>query len=266
MAVRENIDSPWQTIRRYHELEIENYQTACSLTADEKMIMYETAAFGGAGIKRIFTATRNSIEEPFSNLQERYELEAIDALGPTMTPDGLTVYFIKKNEADLSEAWVGHRDSLDAPFGDFRPLNDINQYAIGTGSWYSQSWNGQRMYVRQRWGEPEALAVKGIYVYHWVDPPEAKAGKNILRAIEQKQQILDQLAATIDMEIETLHILDWLQEPLDKSDPAYRAIHWTKVNIRKSLEKETNAQIEITKSITDLQNAIDEYPYWPPAL
>lgn len=253
-ATRNNVNEPWQTIKRHTELELATMQAQCSLTADEKIIMYELVTTP----RRIILASRDSIDEPFSNLQDVYELEAMEASGSFMRADGLAVFFIRRNSEGFNEVWGGYRNSLDEPFGDFMPLEDINQHAVAT-SGCSPSWDGQRMYVFQRWGEPSDLTAKGVFMYQWVDPPEVVAEKNMIEAIESKQFILEELAATIEMEIETLRILDMLQEPLDKHDRLYRAIHKTKNHIRKSLRDEFYAQMKIRRSIRELEKALSCY-------
>jgi len=76
-------------------LEIFNFQTSCSLTADEKVIMWESVPFAEGGLKRIFVGMRPSILHSFSNFREAIELEDIKAYVPRMSPDGLSVYFKK---------------------------------------------------------------------------------------------------------------------------------------------------------------------------
>lgn len=253
MATRNTVDDTWHTVKRHNELEIEALQVNCSLTTDEKLIMYESVDQAGTTVRRIFTASRDSINSSFSNLQEHYELEALGAAIPQMSRDGLTVYFKVVNDSGYTEAWEGTRNSLDEPFSNFSPLEDINTLTETYTGTPFPSWDGQKLFFFQMQDET------GIFVVHWVDPPEVVVDLNLSDAIAQKQQIIEDLQATIAMEIDTLEILRTLQSMTHKGSNAFHAIQKTEIQIRKSLQDEILAQIKIRNSIHELEKALSYY-------
>ncbi len=261
MAVRNSVNEPWQTIKRHTELESGPYLHRCSLTADEKTIMYEVTR---QPTKQIVLASRNSIDEPFSDFRFVHELEVLDAGNPTLSHDGLTVYFGQPNDIGTYDGWVGYRNSLDEAFSNFEPIEEINDFAYNVST-ISPSWDGKKLYVKLRKDEVFDIHTTGIYVFQWVDPPEVVVDKNLVAVIEEKNAIVDQLAAAIEKEIETLEILDMLQELTRKGGDDWWAIHQTKVHIRKALRDEIFAQIKIRSSIGELEKALSYYRLEEPA-
>lgn len=266
VATRNNPSQNWNDIRLHSELDVKALLSCCSLTADEKYIMYQATPDTDPREPKIYYATRNSMNESFSSPQEAYELNAIGAGSPTITPDGLTVYFgraIDPVYTGQQELWVGSRESLDEPFGNFMPVDEINSQGHSVMGWFSPSWDRQRLYYLQRNGEPGSwdLGATGIFVSHWVDPPEVVVGKNLAAALEAKQAILEELTATIEMESQTLEILDQLQELTRQADTFFGTIQKTKINLQKALQSEILAQSKISESILYLQKAAEEYAY-----
>jgi len=260
MAIRYSPNQPWSDVRLHNELDVEAILESCSLTADEKHIMYMATPNTFPRQFKIYYASRNSIDDLFSTPEEVYELNAIGAIYPTITPDGLTVYFsLTNDDTGFTEIWIGSRTTLDEPFGNFVPIAEINAAGNLVAGWASPSWDGQRLYYLQRQGQPDDLDTKGIFVSHWVDPPQVAVEKKLTAAIIQKQEITEQLQAAIDMEIETLRILHTLQKMTDKDSDEFQSIQKTKIHIHKALRDEILAQMKIRDSIRDLEKALACY-------
>ena len=266
MATRNDSTELWQNTRLHSELEIEDLLSTCSLTADEKYIMYVTTPKTEPRQFKTYFATRNSTQDPFSTPQEAHELNAIEAQSPIITPDGLTVYFgivWNPDKWGQQDIWMGQRNSIDEPFSNFTPLDEINSQGHSVMGWFSPSWDGQKLYYLQRNAEPGtpewSLEVTGIFVSQWVDPPEVAVEKNLAAAIEAKQAILEDLTATIEMEIETLNILDQLQELTDEESDFFKAIQKTKIQLNKALQDEILAQAKISSSIQEMLKASQEF-------
>ncbi|HOK94517.1 MAG TPA: hypothetical protein PK052_03130 [Anaerohalosphaeraceae bacterium] len=90
------------------------------------------------------------------------------------------------NSEGIIEAWLGHRGSLDAPFGNFEPLEEINKTGIGAD--VCPAWNGQTLFYFQRQGEAGDLNATGIFVSHWVDDSYTDALVVLGRAVMKKRK------------------------------------------------------------------------------
>jgi hypothetical protein len=207
MAIRSNPNASWQTTKRHNELEIQAFQTCCTLTADEKVIMWETATFGTGGLKRIFTATRPSILHNFSNLREAVELEAIPAYVPLISREGRTVYFRTRNSEGVWEQWMGHRDSLDMPFGQFSPI-EINSNGVAIDP--ALSGDGKRIYYSHVPNETPSINNAGVYMSEWVDDSYADAIRNLQEARADEEQATRLIQGSSDKEQTALRILNTL--------------------------------------------------------
>lgn len=210
MATRSSIETPWQTIKRYNELEIEDFQTNCTLTSDEKTIMWETASFSTGGLKRIFTASRPSILHNFSNFREAFELEEIDAWMPIMSKNGLIVFFRKQKSEGGFEEWMGSRDSLDVPFGDFKLVPGLNTTGAATDP--CLSGDGKRLYYTHRPGETFNIDDTGIYMSEWVNDSYEDAIQILQEAVVNKEQALLLIQDASDKEETAMQILSDLPD------------------------------------------------------
>lgn len=210
MATRSSPDAPWQTVKRHSELEIEPFPNDCTLTADEKCIMYEAASWDGGGLRRIFTATRSSILHDFSNIREAFELEAIQAWRPRMSRDGLTVFFRIQNSGGAWEPWMGRRESLDLPFGSFEPVDGL--FGVGISTDLCLSGDRQRVYYFHHPSIGADITNTGIYVSEWVDLPYVVAIRNLLEAIADKEQAVMLIQSASDKEEIAMSILSELSK------------------------------------------------------
>jgi hypothetical protein len=254
MAIRSNPNAPWQTIKRHIELEVEPFPNDCTLTADEKCIMYESASWAGGGIRRIFTATRPSILHNFSNVKELFELEALNAWRPHMSADGLKVYFRILNNEGVNEAWMGRRDSIEDAFGNFVAIEELN--VAGISMELFQSWNGQQLYYKHRPDDVFDINNTGIYVSEWVDDSYADAINNLHQAAAKKQQAIELLAEAGADERTAVQILSDLPKealPDGLTDKA----RWEAIrNIYQSLKKQEQVSGILQTCIANLQSAL----------
>lgn len=189
MAIRNSVDAPWVTIERYEELEIEAFPNDCTLTADEKTIMFEAASWSGGGIRRIFTASRPSLLHKFSNIREIVELEEMQAWRPRISSDGLSVYFRVLNTNNQWEVWMGDRESLDQPFDNFKQMEWSNKTGVSIDPWLSS--DGQRLYYRHRPTEILDVNDSGIYIAEWVDETYHDAVRLLQEAAADKESSIE---------------------------------------------------------------------------
>ncbi|NLW85007.1 MAG: hypothetical protein GXY41_11500 [Phycisphaerae bacterium] len=240
MATRSSPDAPWQTVKRHSELEIEPFQTNCTLSADEKVIMWETATFDIGGLKRIFTATRSSIQHNFSNIREAYELEAIQAWTPYMTKDGLTVFFRIQISGGAWEPWMGRRESLDQPFGSFELIEGL--YGVGISVVPCLSGDRQRVYYFHRPSIGADITNTGIYVSEWVELPYVAVIRNLLEAIADKEQAVMLIQSASDKEEVAMRFLSELSKDEIPAGVSGKDIQQAIRLIRMALQKQQLVQ------------------------
>jgi hypothetical protein len=254
LATRTSINAPWQLVRRCTELEIDNFQTSCSLTADEKVMMWESVSFTGGGQKRIYLSMRPSIRDTFSAFREVTELEDLGAWLPRLSPDGLSVYFRILKSDSIYESWIGYRESLYTRFDKFSPLEEINE--AGNVTDICPTWDGRELVYFQRQGEVGDLNTTGIFVSQWVDDPYADAVGALQRAAAKKQQAIELLAEAGADEKTAVQILSSLPKealPDGLTDKA----RWEAIrSIYQSLKKQEQVSGFLETCIVNLQTAL----------
>ena len=77
------------------------------------------------GDRQIWLATRASVEDPFTDISEVTELNDPCSLEdhPSISPDGLTIYFSSWEEGNTSDIFKATRSSTDEPFGNIEVLD-----------------------------------------------------------------------------------------------------------------------------------------------
>ncbi|MCF7954852.1 MAG: hypothetical protein K9M75_03520 [Phycisphaerae bacterium] len=218
MAIRNNPGEAWQQTRHHPELQTDRLLNAVSLTSDELNIMW-TSRNENDGIDIIFTDSRSSIDDSFSNIRPITELDEIGAVSPYMSADGLNVYFYIKNENGDPCIWKGRRDSLDESFGDFKILNDFINMPGTKNLHPCISSDGKALYFVRVSKEMDP-AQMGVYVSYWVDTPLETAIKNIRKAIAMKKMAIRKINISIAPETAAI---DTLKEMLKNPDlPAWK--------------------------------------------
>jgi len=112
----------WSRVRHLTEIHVEGYPDVYpSLTADELTIYWQSNRPGSANYD-IWTASRNSTEDPFGTPQLATELNTeVAEASPCVLPDGLTMYFVRvANATQSTEHFIkATRASTNQPFANF---------------------------------------------------------------------------------------------------------------------------------------------------
>ena len=175
-ASRSSVSSSWVKGRLLTEIHADGYHDGSpTLTGDELTIFWTSDRPGADGANAIWTATRDSISDPFSNVTPVAELNS-SGVGlvnsPCVLRDGLTIYFgFQAPESPLSECdiYKATRQSLDEPFGN---IQKVGSDIISTSDfieWGVEVTPDERtIYFYSERGE--AFDQKGIWVSYWSEP------------------------------------------------------------------------------------------------
>jgi len=130
MASRENTSQTWTVTKTFPELQYDGYQDySLSLTADEKIVYFDSARPGGSGSVNIWKAVRSSTNASFTDITLANELNLLQANGGQfILPDGLTMYFRTsdpENGIDV-EVYKATRVSINDLFGNISHLTTID--------------------------------------------------------------------------------------------------------------------------------------------
>jgi hypothetical protein len=90
-----------------------------ALTADELIIVFHTTRGPVKGIFNLWTASRTSLDEPFSNIRSFDEINSGSGdYRPCVSPDGLTLYFdsTRDDGPPSFEIYKATRSSINQPF------------------------------------------------------------------------------------------------------------------------------------------------------
>ena len=128
MAERATTGDPWVHVRTFDELHEYGYvDIDATLTADDLVIVFDSPFRpGSTGGHDLFMASRTSTEEPFGNIRELSEINTTEnESGPSLLPDGLTLYFNSTNrdEHTGSNVFKATRSSLIEPFGNVQLIS-----------------------------------------------------------------------------------------------------------------------------------------------
>jgi hypothetical protein len=98
-----------------------------ALDGDERLLIFESFRGGGAGDSDLWMAERACASDAFSSPANLAELNpASRAGGPSLSRDGLTLYFTTNREGGLPDVWVADRSDPSSPFGNARPVDEVN--------------------------------------------------------------------------------------------------------------------------------------------
>jgi hypothetical protein len=98
-----------------------------TLTADELILVWESFREGGAGDSDLWTARRTTRSEPFGAPSNVSELNTpAREGGPSLSADGLVLYFTTDRGGGLPDIWVADRDDPGAPFENAHPVAAVN--------------------------------------------------------------------------------------------------------------------------------------------
>lgn len=254
MAERNSSDVPWRQVKNHFELQQgHNYLSYVSLTSDELNIMWLS---GSNDIrKRVFTASRSSVNDRFSNIVPVTELDGLGDCYPFMSANGLSVYYTQKDDDGYLKIWKGSRESLDSTFGDFTPLSEV----INTPGVHNTSAcitpDGKSIYF-YRVDPSKGPGQAGIYVSHWFDTPRQAAIKNTRKAIKVKESAVKAITAAIECETVSLESINYMLENNAYEGLNMNALIKAQQQIRLGITKQTNAQRELQKSLSALKESL----------
>lgn len=251
-AIRRDSDDKWVPYRLHSELQTDQYVSSVSLTADELNIMWTSSPDGGQ--KQIFMASRPSLFHAFSGIQEMPDLEAIGAMSPYLSLDGLTVYFMRDYSTNR-QAWSGHRSSLNDTFDSFCPIDEINALGNVFGN-VCPSWDGNHAYYWQKQGVLGDLNAMGIFVSQWEDNSFADAVRNMQEAESDKEMALQLVQEASEKELKAQQILNALstEEGQQLLDPKTLNVFNQKINQARSRQEQVIKTLQA--SLTYLRLAI----------
>ncbi len=254
MAFRNTVSDGWQEGRVFSEFHIPGSSDAhCTLTSDELTILWMSRRSSKYDPYRIFTATRESINSPFSAAVEVTELSSANADGPHLSGDGLRVYFrATRPDNGALNIYMMTRPSLSEPFGNMEHLEGVTGPDAGGGYPYL-SPDEKTIYFSGRRGD--TLYERGTWVSYWIDDPYVVAVESIAAAIAAKEEAIAVITSGLDKERAALEALNELRATgeVDRVN-----IRKTKTQIFHAIKRQTRAIAELEKSIRDLEKALEE--------
>lgn len=150
---RTSRDEPFGAPEPVDELNTPHKDGSSSITADELTVVFHSDRPGSVGTTDIWMATRASKDLPFD---PPFLLPSVDVntaaldFTPSITPDGLTLYFASTREggSGRSDIWVARRSTTVEPFGPAEPVANIN--TDGTEKACDISADGLTLYLRTK--------------------------------------------------------------------------------------------------------------------
>ena len=246
VAKRDSADDIWQDVMGFysiHQSGIANH--GASLTADELTIFYHRGGY--TPDRAIWTATRSSIDDQFSNPRPVTELNITSKCALScISPDGLTIYY-SVWENGVADIYMATRPSTDDPFSNIHPVKNINTAEYIEMAPYLTP-DQQTMYFTRKG--------YGIFVSNWTLSPSEKAVLKISNAIAAKQKLIEGIDATIRLEVDAFRALSRVNLRTSPSQKR-REILLAKISIINAIRKEIKAKGEIEKSIADLNQSLE---------
>jgi len=123
MAATPEPNSVWTPVTIFDELNEGGYDAVSPvLTADELIIVFHSEFRpGSAGARDLWTATRTEPNGVFGNITALDGINSsTDESNPYILPDGLTIYFTRKDAGPDWNIYKATRASREEPFGDIQ--------------------------------------------------------------------------------------------------------------------------------------------------
>lgn len=254
MAERPSIGDTWTHVKTFNEIHTEGFNDSHpTLTADELTIFWNQNA--GAGNRHIYVATRESINDPFTNmteLTELYDATAGMVVGPSILPDALTIYFSSNHEYPEHCIYRATRSSIGDPFGDIELL----EFCVPDKSESSPYVTPDEKTVYYR---GYTTGLWGIYVRYRLDSPYEVAIRRIEEAIGEKTEAIEVVNIAIDKEMAALEALEELTASGEYEELGLRRldIFRARIRIMLSMLRQRRAKAELRKSIHELERALE---------
>ena len=254
MATRSNSNELWNQTRHHNELQTDNSLSSVCLTSNELNIMWTSGPSGGV-MTDIYTASRSSIEDSFSDICHATELEEIGAIRPYISADGLSIYFTITGDDGFENIWKGVRYLLDEPFEEFRPLRKVINMPETKSMRPCITPDGGALYFYR--GAPDMDASeKGVYVSYWVETPMDTAVKNIRKAITMKKLAIKRVNASIAPETKAIRTIEEMLKDPDFGKSKKFDLIRAKARLEKSIQKQINERKELLAKIESLKLSI----------
>lgn len=133
---------PFGPVVRIGSLVSSGDDMALRLSPDELTAYFASTREGDAGDPfhdmQIFTAVRDTLDGGFHDVMRIPELASNHQTSyPTVTSDGLTIYFESTRTYNTDYAWVATRDRIDQPFGKIAiaTMGGSQPYVVGSSVW-----------------------------------------------------------------------------------------------------------------------------------
>ena len=128
VAERATKSNLWTFERTLSEINVSGYYDSHpELSEDELSLYFVSDQPGTMGGGDIWMATRASVSESFSNVANLTEInDTLGEGGPSLTADGLTMYFSSKRDGDSYHSiYKAERSSTSQPFENIQLIDDI---------------------------------------------------------------------------------------------------------------------------------------------
>jgi len=132
MAERPTLDDLWTVSKTFSEIHENGYlDQEPSLTEDELTIFWISTRPGATGTAAIWVATRESKDDPFTNVANVTELnsnmDSGNCSGPCIMPDGLTIYFGSKRDGNTNgQIYKATRKTCSDPFSTIELIEQVS--------------------------------------------------------------------------------------------------------------------------------------------
>jgi hypothetical protein len=248
--------SPATSIMDIHKFYNESVDSLPTLIGDELTIFWHSNLSTNLTSRKIYSAVRKSLQDPFTSIREVPELNAIGAGLSYITPDGLAMYFSAPNPKNgAPNIWKGTRAARDGVFGDFAIISDLCDEVRPAVSPCMTS-DGRTFIFSAKRGT-DLTKNWGVWESHWVEDPLVEARQNLQQSLTAKQAMFGPLDAAVERERRTLDTLMFLwtnggYQGLTQDD-LYQAYGQTSLAISRQLL----ARRYLDQSVAALQKALD---------
>jgi len=254
MAARNSPQDQWQEARVFDEIHtISDVDSAPTLTEDELTMVWMSVKYWSTLTYAVYTATRESINSPFSAAVEVTELSSAKAGEPHLSGDGLRIYFTAPHpDTGKNNIYMMTRPSLDEPFGNMEHLDGVSGPDAGGGSPHL-SPDEKTIYFNA--GRGDTLYERGTWVSYWIDDPYDVAVESIEAAIVAKREAIAVITSGLDKERAALEALNELRAT---GEVGRVNIRKTKIQIFHAIWRQMRAIAELEKSIRYLEKSLEE--------
>jgi len=260
MAERASVDDLWVSKKAFTELTLANHISLMqSLTGDELTIFWQKRNKNKSlGDWKIWSASRSSIHEPFSDIKHVSELDGRWLVTPHVLPDGLTIYWASGRGTYATEdLYRATRLSRSLPFGNIERLNVVNSLTIHDKFPYVNA-DEDVLYFQSKRGN--ALEERGVWVSYWVESdPVAAAGRHLNDALEKKGIAMEVLNTALRSEKKAARLLREVRNQGGRGHlrtEGHRDLLRAGLNIRAAIVNELIAKRVLSKSIHALHRAL----------